>query len=45
MEAMLQSAYLDIGKGNLKTKDPVDIKLDGAQIVADAMASLKTARF
>ena len=38
MTAMLQSAYLEIGQGNLSTKDPVDIKLDGAQIVADAMS-------
>jgi lipopolysaccharide export system protein LptC len=44
MTAILQSAYLEIGQGNLRTKDPVDIKLDGAQIVADAMSVLENGK-
>jgi lipopolysaccharide export system protein LptC len=35
--ATLQSAYLDIGKGNLQTKDPVSIKMGGVQLSADTM--------
>ena len=31
MTALLQSAFLEIGKGNLRTKDPVDIKMNGVQ--------------
>ena len=30
MVAKLKSAFLDIGKGNLKTADPVDIQLHGS---------------
>ena len=44
MTAILQSAYLEIGQGNLRTKDPVDIKLEGAQIVADAMSVLENGK-
>ena len=44
MTAILQSAYLEIGQGNLRTKDPVDIKMNGAQIVADAMSVLENGK-
>ena len=44
MAAILQSAFLEIGKGNLRTKDPVDIKMNGAQIVADAMTVLENGK-
>jgi lipopolysaccharide export system protein LptC len=44
MTAILQSAYLEIGPGNLRTKDPVDIKLEGARIVADAMSVLENGK-
>jgi lipopolysaccharide export system protein LptC len=44
MTAILQSAYLEIGPGNLRTKDPVDIKMNGAQIVADAMSVLENGK-
>ena len=44
MTVMLQSAYLEIDQGNLRTKDPVDIKMDGAQIVADAMSVLENGK-
>ena len=29
MTAKLKSAFLDIGKGKLTTKDPVDIEMNG----------------
>jgi lipopolysaccharide export system protein LptC len=35
--AKLQSAFLDIGKGNMKTDDPVDISHEGSRITADTM--------
>jgi lipopolysaccharide export system protein LptC len=44
MTALLQSAYLEIGAGNLRTRDPVDIKMNGAQIVADAMSVLENGK-
>jgi lipopolysaccharide export system protein LptC len=44
MTAILQSAYLEIGPGNLRTKDHVDIKMNGAQIVADAMSVLENGK-
>ena len=44
MTAVLQSAYLEIGPGNLRTRDPVDITMNGAQIVADAMSILENGK-
>ena len=38
IRAVLKSAVVDIGAGNLDTADPVDITLDGARILADSMA-------
>ena len=35
--AKLKSAFLDIGKGNMKTEDPVDITRKGSRIMADTM--------
>jgi lipopolysaccharide export system protein LptC len=40
----LKSAYVDIDKGDLKTDDPVDIKMAGAQIMADAMSVLENGK-
>jgi lipopolysaccharide export system protein LptC len=38
MSVDLKSAYIDIAKGDLKTRDPVDIKLNGTSIQADSMS-------
>lgn len=40
----LQSAYLEIEKGVLKTKDPVDIKVGGVKLSADAMSVLENGK-
>jgi lipopolysaccharide export system protein LptC len=39
-----KSAYVDIDKGDLKTKDPVDIKTAGVQIAADGMSVLENGK-
>jgi lipopolysaccharide export system protein LptC len=44
MTALLKSAFLEIGKGNLATKDPVDIKTSSFRIVADAMNVLENGK-
>jgi lipopolysaccharide export system protein LptC len=44
MTATLQSAYLDIGKGSLATKDPVSINLEGVKLSADAMSVLENGK-
>lgn len=44
MTAKLKSAFLEITAGNLKTNDPVDIRLEGAKIVADAMTVLENGK-
>jgi lipopolysaccharide export system protein LptC len=44
MTATLQSATVDIGKGNLSTKDPVSINLDGVKLSADAMSVLENGK-
>lgn len=41
MVAKLKSAFLDIGKGNMKTGDPVDITRDGTRIESDSMSVLE----
>lgn len=40
MVARLKSAYLDIGNGQMKTTDPVEINLDGSKITSDSMTML-----
>ena len=37
MVAKLKSAFLDIGKGTMKTDDPVDITRDGSRVTSDTM--------
>jgi lipopolysaccharide export system protein LptC len=44
MTATLQSAYLEIDKGNLRTDKPVDIRMDGARIAADSMSVLENGK-
>jgi lipopolysaccharide export system protein LptC len=44
MVAKLKSAYLDIGKGGMKTDDPVDIQLKGAKINSDSMTILENGK-
>ncbi len=38
MVVKLKSAFLDMGKGNMKTDDPVDITRDGSRISSDTMS-------
>ena len=38
MEAKFKSVFLDMGKGTMKTGDPVDISRDGSRITADSMS-------
>lgn len=38
MVVKLKSAFLDMGKGNMKTNDPVDITRDGSHISSDTMS-------
>jgi lipopolysaccharide export system protein LptC len=38
MTITLQSAFLEIEKGNMRTTDPVAIRMTGAQLMADAMS-------
>ena len=42
--AKLQSAFLNINDGALKTTDPVDITLDGTNITADTMTILENGK-
>lgn len=44
MVAKLQSAYLDIGQGGMKTDDPIDIQLQGAKITSDSMTILENGK-
>lgn len=44
MEVTLQSAYVDIDKGTMQTKKPVDIRMDGGQLTADAMSVLENGK-
>ena len=39
MEAVLESAFVDIATNTMETKDPVEIRLNGARLVADSMAT------
>ncbi len=44
MVAKLKSAFIDIGKGDLKTGDAVDIVLKGTKIAADSMTVLENGK-
>lgn len=44
MTAKFSKAFFDIGKGNLKTSDPVDIEAGGTQIAADSMRVLENGK-
>lgn len=44
MQVTLQSAYLDIEKGLMKTDHPVDIRMDGGQLSAEAMSVLENGK-
>jgi lipopolysaccharide export system protein LptC len=44
MTVLLKSALVEIGKGNMTTKDPVDIKTSSLRIVADAMSVLENGK-
>jgi lipopolysaccharide export system protein LptC len=44
MTAKLKSAFIDIGKGDLKTADAVDIALGGTNIAADSMTILENGK-
>jgi lipopolysaccharide export system protein LptC len=38
LEAKFKSVFLDIGKGTMKTTDPVDVSRGGSRITADSMS-------
>ena len=38
VEAKFKSVFLDMGKGSMKTDDPVDVSRGGSRITADSMA-------
>ncbi|MEO5326142.1 LPS export ABC transporter periplasmic protein LptC [Mesorhizobium sp. CC13] len=40
MVARLKSAYLDMGSGQMRTTEPVEISLDGSRITSDSMSML-----
>lgn len=44
MTARFSKAFFDIGKGDLKTSDPVDINANGTQIAADSMTVLENGK-
>ncbi len=44
MSVKLKSAHLDMGKGGMKTDDPVDIQLTGAKITSDSMTILENGK-
>lgn len=44
MKAKFSKAFFDIGKGDLKTSDPVDIDAGGTQIAADSMMVLENGK-
>ena len=44
MVAKLKSAFVDVGKGNLKTDDAVEIALKGTKISADSMSVLENGK-
>lgn len=44
MSATFTKAFYDIGKGELKTSEPVEINLNGTQIAADGMTVLENGK-
>jgi len=38
MQAKFKSVFLDMGKGTMKTDDPVDVRSGGSQITADSLS-------
>lgn len=44
MVAKLQSAFLDMGKGGMKTDDPIDIQAKGTTITSDSMSILENGK-
>jgi lipopolysaccharide export system protein LptC len=44
MVAKLKSAFIDLGKGDLKTDDAIDIALNGTNITADSMTILENGK-
>ena len=44
MEASLKSAFIDLGKGDFHTLDPVEIALNGTRIAADSMTVLENGK-
>ncbi|TGV63092.1 LPS export ABC transporter periplasmic protein LptC, partial [Mesorhizobium sp. M2D.F.Ca.ET.160.01.1.1] len=38
MQAKFKSVFLDMGKGTMKTDDPVDVSRGGSRITADSMS-------
>ena len=44
MVAKLKSAFVDVGKGNLKTADAVEIAIKGTKISADSMSVLENGK-
>lgn len=44
MAATFTRAFYDIGKGELKTSDPVEINMNGTQIAADGMTVLENGK-
>ncbi|TIR97503.1 MAG: LPS export ABC transporter periplasmic protein LptC, partial [Mesorhizobium sp.] len=38
MEAKFKSVFLDMGKGSMKTDNPVDVSRGGSRITADSMS-------
>lgn len=44
MVAKFKSAYLDIGKGGMKTDEAVDIQLKGAEVTSDSLTILENGK-
>jgi lipopolysaccharide export system protein LptC len=44
LTAKLKSAFVDVGSGELKTSDPVDIEQDGSRIEADSFRVLENGK-
>lgn len=44
MVAKLKSAFIDMGKGDLRTSDAVNIKLEGSKVAADSMTILENGK-
>lgn len=42
--AKMQSAFVDLGKGDLRSEQPVDITMDGAHILADTFSVMQNGK-